>query len=176
MWWDKVIEFFEEGSIANYILDGYLIFVLVFFVLWFALKSKHFYAVLLPTIIVFIFCFLANEFKLEISSTIYNYVLMALPILFIVVMAPDIHTWLETSSTKDQSAKFVKGSNANKQAIADAVMYLSSRKIGALITIEKHKLLDQYAEKAIVMNAEISKELLINIFSPYSTSWRCGYY
>ena len=27
MWWDKVIEFFEEGSIANYILDGYLIFV-----------------------------------------------------------------------------------------------------------------------------------------------------
>ena len=166
MWWDKVIEFFEEGSIANYILDGYLIFVVVFFVLWFALKSKHFYAVLLPTIIVFIFCFLANELNLGISSTIYNYVLTALPILFIVVMAPDIHNWLETSSTKDQSSKFVKGTNANKQAIADAVMYLSSRKIGALITIEKHKLLDQYAEKAIVMNAEISKELLINIFSP----------
>ena len=81
-------------------------------------------------------------------------------------MAPDIHHWLDTAWKKDQSTKYVKGSNANKQDIADAVMFLASRKIGALITIEKHKLLDQYAEKAIIMNADISKELLINIFSP----------
>lgn len=166
MWWDNIVEFFKEGSIANYILDGYLIFVLVFFVLWFALRSKHFYSILLPTILVVIFCFLANEFNLGISSKIYTYVLLALPILFVIVMAPDIHNWLDTAWKKDQTVKYVKGTNANKQAIADAVMYLSSRKIGALITIEKHKLLDQYAEKAIVMNAEISKELLINIFSP----------
>lgn len=166
MWWNEVVEFFSEGSIGNYILDGYLLFIVVFFVLWFALRNKHFYAVLLPTILVILFGFLANKLNLGISKEIYNYVLMALPILYVIVMAPDIHTWLETLSTKDKAVKFVKGSNANKQAIADAVMYLSSRKTGALITIEKHKLLDQYAEKAIVMNAEISKELLINIFSP----------
>ena len=166
MWWDKVVEFFSEGSIANYILDGYLLFVLVFFVLWFALKSKHFYAILLPTALVFLFSFLATQLNLGISSKIYNYVCLALPILYVVIMAPDIHTWLETAGKKDQTVKYAKGNNANKQAIADAVMYLSSRKIGALITIEKHKVLDQYAEKAIIMNAEISKELLINIFSP----------
>ena len=91
---------------------------------------------------------------------------MALPIMIVVVMGPDIHSWLDSAWKKGQKTKYVKGSDDNKQAIADAVMYLSSRKIGALITIEKHKLLDQYAEKAIVMNAEISKELLINIFSP----------
>ena len=166
MWWDRVIEFFKEGSIANYILDGYLIFVLVFFVLWFALRSKYFYAILLPTILVYLFSFLASQLNLGISSQIYTYVCLVLPIVFIIVMAPDIHKWLEGAWKKDQSSNFVKGTNANKQAIADAVMYLSGRKIGALITIEKHKLLDQYAEKAIIMNAEISKELLINIFSP----------
>lgn len=164
--WNQIVDFFKEGSIANYILDGYLVFVLVLFVLFFVLKSKHFYAILLPTVLVIVFWFLANQFNLEISSQIYNYLLMALPLIFIIVMAPDIHHWLDTAWNKEQTTKYVKGSNANKQAIADAVMFLASRKIGALITIEKHKLLDQYAEKAIVMNADISKELLINIFSP----------
>ena len=164
--WQQIVDFFSEGSIANYILDGYLIFVLVFFVLWFLLKSKHFYAILLPTILVFLFGFLANQFNLAISGKVYNYVCLALPVIYVIVMAPDIHNWLDTAGAKEQSVKYVKGNNANKQAIADAVMYLSSRKIGALITIEKHKILDQYAEKAIIMNAEISKELLINIFSP----------
>ncbi len=44
--------------------------------------------------------------------------------------------------------------------------YLSKRRIGALITIEKHNSLDQYAEKAIQLNSDVSKELLINIFTP----------
>ena len=166
MLWEQIQEFFKEGSIANYILDGYLIFVLVFLVLWFALRSKHFYALLLPIVLVLLFGFLAKQFSLGISNQVYSYLYFVLPIFFVVVMAPDIHKWLETSGSKDQTVQNVKGTNANKQAIADAVMFLSSRKIGALITIEKHKLLDQYAEKAIIMNAEISKELLINIFSP----------
>ena len=166
MIWEQVQEFFKAGSIANYILDGYLIFTLVFFVLWFALRSKYFYTLLIPTVLVYLFSFLAKRLNLGLSNQVYSYVCLILPIFFVIIMAPDIHTWLETSGTKEQNVKNVKGTNANKQAIADAVMFLSSRKIGALITIEKHKLLDQYAEKAIIMNSEISKELLINIFSP----------
>lgn len=164
--WNKIKEFFEAGSIANYILDAYLVFVIVFFVLWFALKSKHFLSIIFPAILILVFSFLANQFDLKMSAPLYKYIIYVLPIVFIVVMAPDIHNWLDTAWQKDQGMQYVKGSDANKQAIADAVMFLSSRKIGALITIEKHKLLDQYAEKAIVLNAEISKELLINIFSP----------
>ena len=164
--WDVIKEFFAEGSLANYILDGYLVFIVVFFIAWFALKSKHIFSLLLPLILVVLFCFLANQFDLKISKGIYNYICAALPILIVVVMGPDIHSWLDSAWKKGQKTKYVKGSDDNKQAIADAVMYLSSRKIGALITIEKHKLLDQYAEKAVLLNAEISKELLINIFTP----------
>lgn len=164
--WNQIVDFFKEGSLANYILDGYFVFVLIFFVLFFVLKSKHFYAILLPTVLVILFWFIANQFNLPMSLKIYSYLLTSLPIIYIIVMAPDIHNWLDTAWKKDQNTKYVKGTNANKQAIADAVMFLASRKIGALITIEKHKLLDQYAEKAILMNADISKELLINIFSP----------
>ena len=83
MWWNEVVEFFSEGSIGNYILDGYLLFIVVFFVLWFALRNKHFYAVLLPTILVILFGFLAEKLNLGISKEIYSYILMALPIIFI---------------------------------------------------------------------------------------------
>ena len=164
--WQKFVEFFAEGTIARYILDGYLLFVIVFFILWFALKSKHFLSIVLPLLIFGVFCFVSIALDLKISGQVYKYILITLPILFVVVMAPDIHSWLDNIWQKEQNSRYVKGTSANKQDIADAVMFLSSRKIGALITIEKHKLLDQYAEKAIVLNAEISKELLINIFSP----------
>ena len=166
MFWNKIKEFFASGSVANYVLDGCLVFILVLFVLWFALKSKHFLSIVLPTIIVVLFSFISKQLNLNFSNQIYKYAIYLLPIIYAVVLAPDIHSWLDNAFKKDQNTQYVKGSDANKQAIADAVMYLSSRKIGALITIEKHKLLDQYAEKAIIMNAEISKELLINIFSP----------
>ena len=51
-----------------------------------------------------------------------------------------------------------------KEAIADAVFNLSSTKVGALITIEQHNTLDQYAERAIQLNSDVSKELLEQIF------------
>ena len=47
-------------------------------------------------------------------------------------------------------------------------MYLSKKRIGALITIEKHNSLDQFASKAITIDSEVSKELIINIFTPYT--------
>jgi diadenylate cyclase len=58
------------------------------------------------------------------------------------------------------------GSQETKTHVVEACMYLSSQNIGALITIEKYNSLDQYAERAIIMNAKVSKELLINIFIP----------
>ena len=106
--WEKFVEFFAEGTIARYILDGYLLFVIVFFVLWFALKSKHFLSIVLPLLIFGVFCFLAIALDLKISGQIYKYILIALPILFVIVMAPDIHNWLDTAWQKDQSSKYVK--------------------------------------------------------------------
>lgn len=165
MWWDVIKNFFSSG-LPNYILDGYLVFTLVIFVVFCAFRNRHFVTVLVPLVIVLLFCFLANQFDLQISKKIFNYICIVLPVLIVVVLAPDIHSFLDNSWTKGQTMNYVKGTDDNKQALADAIMYLSSRKTGALITIEKHKLLDQYAEKAIVLNADITKELLINIFSP----------
>ena len=58
----------------------------------------------------------------------------------------------------------VSSTQASKEAIVDAVFNMSSTKVGALITIEQHNSLDQYAERAIQINSDISRELLEQIF------------
>ena len=164
--WEAIKDFFAVGKIANYILDGYLVFIVVVFVAYCALKNRHIVAILLPLVLVFVFWFLSNQFQLTLSQKIFNYVIVALPTWVVIVMAPDIQNYISNSGSKLVPTKVVKGNDFDKQAIADAVMTLSSSKTGALITIEKNKLLDQYSERAIVLNADISKELLINIFVP----------
>jgi len=47
-----------------------------------------------------------------------------------------------------------------------AVNYLSKRKIGALIVFERETGLNEYIESGISLGAELSSELLINIFIP----------
>ena len=85
----------------------------------------------------------------------------------IVIMAPDIRRSLEVVWKADnRNENLVMGSEKTKQNIVDAAMYLSSQSIGALMTIEKHNTLDQFADRAITMNCEVSKEVLINIFTP----------
>ena len=82
-------------------------------------------------------------------------------------MAPEIRKALEGVWRSSNKGEVLVSSNEQtKKAIADAAEFLSLRKIGAIITIEKYNSLDQYAEKAIQMNSDVSKELLINIFSP----------
>jgi diadenylate cyclase len=114
-----------------------------------------------------VLAYIANQIDLLISTPILTYLAEWMPILMIIIMAPDIRRSLEIVWKGDsRNEVVVMGSQRTKEAIVDAAMYLSTQKIGALVTIEKHNTLDQYAERAIMMNSEVSKEVLINIFTP----------
>ena len=52
------------------------------------------------------------------------------------------------------------------EAIAKATDYMAKRRIGALISIERETGMSDYIETGISLNANISSELLINIFIP----------
>ena len=51
-------------------------------------------------------------------------------------------------------------------AIAKATEYMGKRRIGALITLSKETGMGDYVETGIPLNANVSSELLINIFIP----------
>ncbi|MDI6452156.1 diadenylate cyclase CdaA [Peloplasma aerotolerans] len=149
------------------IVDAYIVWVLVFFLVKVLVSNKRMLSIAISFLFVYILAYFANQFNLLISTPVLTYLAEWMPILMIVIMAPDIRRSLEVVWKADaRSETLVMGSEKTKQSIVDAAMYLSSQNIGALITIEKHNTLDQYADRAIMMNSEVSKEVLINIFTP----------
>lgn len=89
----------------------------------------------------------------------------------IVIFQPEIRRGLEKlgrspflgtagpKSAQASSEKFV-------QELDKAIQYMSKRRIGALITIQRNTGLEDYMETGIPIDAETTGELLINIFIP----------
>ncbi|MGI6156119.1 MAG: diadenylate cyclase CdaA [Enterococcus lemanii] len=87
----------------------------------------------------------------------------------IVIFQPEIRRGLEhLGRTPMFTTSKAKRNNGEQimSAFDKALQYMAKRKIGALITIEKNTLLDEYIETGIPLDADISAELLINIFIP----------
>ncbi len=163
---ETIRNFLENNEVVSHIIEFYLIFIIVFFVVRFFSKSKSALTLVIPLGLVALIHYITKELNLVNAERIFNYAWIGIAIIGVVILTPEIKELLAEGFKKSTKTSIVRTTMDNKMAIADACMFLSSKKIGALITIEKHRLLDQYSEKAIIMDSDISKELLINIFSP----------
>ena len=119
-------------------------------------------------IIFFLVQFLANFLGLTTISWLINQVITYGVIALVVIFSPEIRIGLErlgrateffTTSEVSQEEKMV-------QAYVKAVSYMSPRKIGALVAIQGARTLQEYISTGIPLDADISGELLINIFIP----------
>jgi len=61
-----------------------------------------------------------------------------------------------------------KETTSTFEDLLQAVEYLASKKIGAIIALEKEISLDSYASRGIEINAKLSKDLLVSIFYPHN--------
>lgn len=149
------------------ILDFYLIYVLIVLVLKFVLRNKRVFSMFLFYISMWgIFAF-ADYLGLSIASVVYEELPLLLLIFIIVIGAPDFRLTLESLwKETTRQGTIIMGSERTKSEIIKAAATLSRQNIGGLITIEKHNNLDQYAQRAITLNSEVSNELLVNIFTP----------
>lgn len=151
----------------NLVIEFYFIFIFSLFILRFITSSKRLVAI--STVFAFIYALSALVYwlQLPILMPLFDYLINWLPLVYIIVIVPDMRLAIDLA-WKKQSNKddFEMGSDITKLEIYDAVQHLSTQKTGALITIEKHNTLDQYSERAVLLNSKVSKELLINIFTP----------
>ena len=80
---------------------------------------------------------------------------------------PEIRIGLERLGRATEFLRRVKSVRKKMvQAYVKAVAYMSPRKIGALVAIQGARTLQEYISTGIPLDAEISGELLINIFIP----------
>lgn len=113
--------------------------------------------------------FLAGIVGLKTLSWLMDQVITYGVIAAIVIFQPEIRRGLEHLGR----SSFFKTSKYEKrrdevlvQALDKAVQYMAKRKIGALITIERTTGLEEYIETGIPLDADVTGELLINIFIP----------
>lgn len=87
----------------------------------------------------------------------------------VVIFAPEIRSGLEKFGRSTQvfsQTQQVSDEEKLIEALVKSVAYMSPRKIGALISIERTQTLQEYISTGIPLDADISSQLLINIFIP----------
>lgn len=88
-----------------------------------------------------------------------------LVIAIIIIFQPEFRFALSKLSLKGRRHKEITEFDKFLDQLATSVYRMSEKRIGALIVLEHEDSLDEYAEKAVLLNAEFSSELLETIFS-----------
>lgn len=164
----NVSDFFTWNNLSI-ALDVLIIWYLVYRLIMLIRGTK---AVQLAKGIVFIFIvrIVAGLLQLHAVTYIVDQIVSWAVIGIIVIFQPEIRRGLErlgrtpifSGRGESEHAQSVKMVNE----LDKAIQYMSKRRIGALITIQQDTGLDDYIETGIKLDADISGELLINIFIP----------
>lgn len=112
--------------------------------------------------------FFANIIGLTTISWLINQVITYGVIAAVVIFSPEIRAGLEKLGRATDIFSTTPISNEEKmvQAFVKSVAYMSPRKIGALVAIQGTRTLQEYIATGIPLDADVSGELLINIFIP----------
>ena len=132
------------------------------------LKNTRAEQVLKGLIFVLIFASIADMLNLNTVSWVMNQFLTVSLVFIIVVFQPELRTGLERIG-RGRSILSADKNKRNEDSINELVLAMSSlsrQKIGALVVLERQVGLSDIIESGTNLNADISSELLINIFIP----------
>lgn len=116
------------------------------------------------TLVFLIFFSLANWLHFPVLQAIMRYFVNAAVIGLLIIFQPELRVALSKLSMKGK--KYEKLSEFDKflDSLCNSVYRMSERRIGALIILENQDSLDEYASKAVLLNAQFSSELVESIF------------
>lgn len=86
-------------------------------------------------------------------------------IAIIVIFQPELRVALSKLSLKSRRSREITEFDKFLDHLAGSVYRMSEKRIGALIVMENEDSLEEYAQKALMLNGEFSPELLETIFS-----------
>ncbi|MFC6274896.1 diadenylate cyclase CdaA [Levilactobacillus tangyuanensis] len=161
---------------GNILTLGNLVNLLDIIVVWFVIYElivmlrgtkaiQLFRGVILILIVRFVSAYLGLNTVLWLVDQVINWGVIAI----IIVFQPEIRRGLEHLG---RGSIFVRMRHENEETnhmiegLDKAIQYMSKRRIGALMTIQQETGLEDYIETGIDLDAELTGELLINIFIP----------
>lgn len=110
----------------------------------------------------------SSFFQLQTTEYIVDFVIQWSALAVIIIFQPELRRGLEHLGRGSLFGRRKKSnpSEVMVDSISQAIQYMGKRRIGALISIEMDSGLDEYIHTGIPIRADISSELLINIFIP----------
>lgn len=156
---------------ASDIVEIFFIAVLVYYIMMWFQKSRA-WTLFKGILVIVLFLFIAILFNLTTILWIADKTLSVGIITIIIIFQPELRKALEELGKKNviSKLKFVSGSGEERfsdktvEEIVRATIDLAKVKTGALIVIAKDQDLKEYEETGIKLDADISRQLFINIF------------
>lgn len=153
-------------SLVDIVIVTYLLYKIV--VLTLGTKAFQIIKGLIAVILIWLF---SNIMGLDTLKFIMTQVLTYGIFGVFVVFQQELRQGLEKiGRAKIFGISFSSNNSVKDKGVVDSVVsateYLSKRNIGALITFERLDSLNEFIKTGIEMDAKISKELLINVFTP----------
>lgn len=143
-----------------------LLLALLFYYLILLIKGTKSYQMAIGLLLIGLLALLADLFKFTAFSFILNNFLTYLIFAIIVLFQDDFRKILSEIGGRLKATKKSAESERIREEIINAVIAMSLARIGALITIERKNPLKNYIDKHIKVDARVSKDLLLTIFTP----------
>lgn len=119
--------------------------------------------------IAFLLLFLfAGWFHLPVLERIMYHVVNVAVLAVLIIFQPELRIALSKLSFKGRQYREITELDKFVDSLASSVYRLSLKRIGALIVLENKDSFDEYAQKAVMLNAAFSSELLESIFETNS--------
>lgn len=106
-----------------------------------------------------------NWLKLPVLQSMVFYMGNIAVIALIIIFQPELRLALAKLSVKGKKFQEITEFDHFLDGLTQSVYRLAERRIGALVVLENQDSLDEYAQKAVLLNAGFSSELMESIFS-----------
>lgn len=103
-------------------------------------------------------------FNLPVLNKLMFYFVNVAVLALVVIFQPELRLALSRLSVKGKKYKEITEFDKFLDNLAQSIYRMSERRIGALVLLENQNSLDEYANKAVILNAIFSPELLESIF------------
>lgn len=178
--WERIVDFFK-GNVSWAIptlrftdfIEVIIIAIILYYVmLW--IKKTRAWMLLKGIVVILAFTLLSSIFNLTTISYLISKISNIAIIAVLIIFQPELRRALEQLGTKnaiismfileDAKGKEERLSLYTADEIVKACMELSKTHTGALIVLEQISPLDEYLKTGIVMDALVTKQLLIQVF------------
>lgn len=105
-------------------------------------------------------------FKLPVLQKLLFYFINVAVIAVLIIFQPELRLALSRLSVKGRKYRETTAFDKFLESFSLSIYRMSEKGVGALVLLENQDSLDEYANKAVVLNAQFSPELMETIFCP----------